>query len=466
MISNFVSHIKNVNDKFIIFDIGSRDCCQSIEFYNAFPNSIIYAFECNPNTIDICKKNIEKYCDRITLIEGAVTDYNGNITFYPINQKKTITTWHDGNPDASSIFKSNGEYTVETYIQDEIITQCHRLDSVMNKYDIPKVDIIWMDLQGAELLALKSLGVHLKNVKYIHTEVSHKEMYAGQVMFDELNDYILSNGFIIKNNLSLKGWQEDVIYEKKVCDINSLEKEEYTHSINDIFDIVITVGPKDKDVIYRQIEFTKKNIIGYRHIYLISYDPTIIIDGCTTINENIFPFTLKTVSNIHGKSDRNGWYLQQLLKIYALITIPEILDRCLVVDCDTFFLKPTEFIHNNKCLYAYGNEYHKPYFEHMLKLDEDLIKVDKDKSGICHHMMFENIYINKLINKIEEKHCDKFYNVFLKMATHITGSGASEYEIYFNYMLKNYNDEIMIRQLKWHNTKYIEIETDCDFTDI
>jgi hypothetical protein len=34
-------------------------------------------------------------------------------------------------------------------------------------------------------------------------------------MFNELNNYILSNNFIIKNNLSLNGWQEDAIYENK-----------------------------------------------------------------------------------------------------------------------------------------------------------------------------------------------------------------------------------------------------------
>ena len=215
MAENFLQFIENKNDPLIIFDIGSRDCIQSIEFYKQFPNSKIYAFECNPNTLDICRKNIEKYNDRITLIEGAVCDYDGITKFYPINQQKTITTWEDGNPGASSIFKSNGTYTLETYVQDEIITNCHRLDSVMNKYIIPKVDIIWMDLQGAELLALKGLGNYLQNVKYIHTEVFHKEMYTGQVMFDELNNYILSNDFIIKNNLKLQGWQEDVIYKKE-----------------------------------------------------------------------------------------------------------------------------------------------------------------------------------------------------------------------------------------------------------
>ncbi len=220
MIQNFVNHIdnhcsnamENRHKEHIIFDIGSRDCIQSIEFYHCFPNSKIYAFECNANTLDICRKNIEPFKDRITLIEGAVTDYDGTITFYPINQKETKTTWPDGNPGASSIFKSNRTYTIEHYVQDEVTTNCHRLDTVMQTHNIPRVDIIWMDLQGAELLALKGLGTHIDNVKYMHTEVSHHPMYSGQVMFNELHNYITSHNLQLINNLNMNCWQEDAIY--------------------------------------------------------------------------------------------------------------------------------------------------------------------------------------------------------------------------------------------------------------
>ena len=86
----------------------------------------------------------------------------------------------------------------------------------MNQYNIPSVDIIWMDLQGAELLALKGLGDKLSSLEYLYTEVSHREMYTGQVMFKELNDYMIKKNFSILNNLSLSGWQEDVVYKKKV----------------------------------------------------------------------------------------------------------------------------------------------------------------------------------------------------------------------------------------------------------
>jgi hypothetical protein len=187
---------------------------------------------------------------------------------------------------------------------------------------------------------------------------------------------------------------------------------------------------------------------------------TININGCITINENIFPFTLDTVSKIHGKLSRNGWYLQQLLKLYAGITIPNILDKYLVIDSDTFFLKPTTFIENGICLYNIGSEYHMPYFIHMRKLHNSLTK-NTNKSGICHHMMFETQYINKLFTLIENTHNDAFYNVFLKLVTDINGSGASEYEIYFNYMLIYHPTKIQLRELIWKNSNVLD--TTCDY---
>ena len=117
------------------------------------------------------------------------------------------------------------------------------------------------------------------------------------------------------------------------------------------FDIVIPVGPKDIDIINNQIKYTKKNIIDYRNIYLISCDDTLNIDGCITINEDIFPFNIETVVKFHGKNQKNKWYFQQLLKLYASYVIPGIMNTYLVIDSDTFFLKPTTFIQNNKCLY-------------------------------------------------------------------------------------------------------------------
>ena len=230
-----------------------------------------------------------------------------------------------------------------------------------------------------------------------------------------------------------------------------------------LFDIIINVGPSDINVINEQINFTKKNIIGYRNIYLISYDPNLKIDNCITIDEKIFPFNIETVAKYHTKNYRNGWYLQQLLKLYASFVIDDCLDRYLVIDADSFFQKPTHFIKNNKCLYDVETEYHIPYFEHMNRLDKDLFRYDEKMSGICHHMIFEKKYLKKLMTHIENKHNDIFYNIFLKNVTDYQGSGASEYEIYFNYMMINHRNKIKIRKFKKKGVKRSDSSINCNY---
>ena len=224
-----------------------------------------------------------------------------------------------------------------------------------------------------------------------------------------------------------------------------------------LFDVVIPIGPHDISKIHMQIEHTKKNIVGHRNIYIVPYDPKIQINGCITIEEGLFPFSKNTVIQYHGKSGRNGWYLQQLLKLYAGSVIPGILGRYLVIDSDTFFLKPTHFICNQskKCLYNYSTEYHAPYLIHMNQLHPTLDRKLKGVSGICHHMMFETKYINELFELVEKQHHNSkpFYQLFLENVDtkHKLLSGASEYEIYFNYMLLYHENQMLIRPLKWAN---------------
>jgi hypothetical protein len=221
------------------------------------------------------------------------------------------------------------------------------------------------------------------------------------------------------------------------------------------FDIVIPVGPNDSSVISDQLHYTRENILGYRNIYLISKSP-LEIDGCISIPESLFPFTIDTVTKYHGKSKRNGWYLQQILKLYAGSIIPGILETYLVLDSDTFFLKPTVFLEDTtgRPMYAYGKEYHFSYFNHMAKLDSSFKKVS-EKSGICHHMIFQKKYLDEIFAIVESRHGCKFYEAFLRQVAPadfaFPHSGASEYELYFNYMLQQHPSEICLRQLQWQN---------------
>jgi hypothetical protein len=252
----------------------------------------------------------------------------------------------------------------------------------------------------------------------------------------------------------------------------------------DFFDVLIPVGPDDYDILCNQIKYTIKNIIGYRNIYVLGSqierftNNEIWNDNIIFINENIFPFSLENISQIHGKSSRNGWYLQQLLKLYASYYIPNLLDKYLVIDADTFFLKPTTFIENGIPLYNVGdkvlsrNEHHIPYFEHMRRLHESFEKVS-EYSGISHHMFFEKKRIQEIFQLVEEKHGEPFWKVFLNevcMNLRDTNpypkSGASEYELYFNYMIKFHPDEMKIRMLDRYDMNEVPSESDCDYISI
>uniref|UniRef100_A0A6C0ERM7 Nucleotide-diphospho-sugar transferase domain-containing protein n=1 Tax=viral metagenome TaxID=1070528 RepID=A0A6C0ERM7_9ZZZZ len=218
-----------------------------------------------------------------------------------------------------------------------------------------------------------------------------------------------------------------------------------------LFDIVIPIGPDDATVFLKQIEYTKRNIIGYRNIYLIIFDARIHVEGCITISESIFPFSKQDVVKYHGYTTRQGWYLQQLLKLYAGFVIPGILEKYLVIDADTFFLKPTKFIENGEYLFNISFDCHLPYFQHMKILHESFNRHYVNISGICHHMIFDTICLKQLFEMVEKQHNDVFWNIFLKSVdiADYEFSGSSEYEIYFNYMLNYHYYKMNLRKLKW-----------------
>jgi hypothetical protein len=102
----------------------------------------------------------------------------------------------------------------------------------------------------------------------------------------------------------------------------------------------------------------------------------------------------------------------------------------------------------------------------MQRLHPEFGKQKANMSGICHHMLFETVYIKELIAKVEQwHHNEPFYRVFLKQvaSSEYDVSGASEYELYFNYMLKYHPGSITIRPLQWKNCQSIDRNSGMDY---
>jgi FkbM family methyltransferase len=189
-----VNSVLALSDVKTVFELGARDCAETAEFSSYLPQAEIYSFECNPVTLPMCRQAVASL-PNVTLVEKAAADHDGAMTFYAIDQVKTETSWADGNPGASSLLRASGNYPLETYVQTEITVQGTRLSSYMKEAGLESIDLLWMDIQGAELMALRGLGTKIRDVKVVITEVEFIEIYENQPLFEDIRAFLSAHGF-------------------------------------------------------------------------------------------------------------------------------------------------------------------------------------------------------------------------------------------------------------------------------
>lgn len=174
-----------------IIECGSRDCLDAIEMLSCYQPNIIYSFECNPESIDICKQNIVNY-PKIKLIDKAVSNSTGIIDFYATDMEKSI----DKNIGAASaLIHAGGQ---KEFIQKKIQVPCITLDEFVTENSLVDVDLLCLDLQGYEKVALEGFVNNIHNVKYIISEVSFTNYYHGNVLFDEFQLFLKNLNFEMK----------------------------------------------------------------------------------------------------------------------------------------------------------------------------------------------------------------------------------------------------------------------------
>ncbi len=223
---SFINKNKQLSINTIV-EIGARDCNETLLFNNAFPNAQIFSFECNPATLPVCKKNISGI-KNIKLIEKAVSNKNETIKFYPIDQEKTQTSWVDGNPGASSAFKASDKYNVEKYIQTEITVEATTIENLYTQEQLSSIDVLWMDIQGSELNALKGAVDKISDIKLIHTEVEFAEIYQNQPLFWDIKKYLVDNGFLLVKFTSFSTTSGDAVFINKRYTKSLLHTMKYT----------------------------------------------------------------------------------------------------------------------------------------------------------------------------------------------------------------------------------------------
>jgi len=205
----FLQHINNID---IIFEIGARYGNESIELSKYFINSHIYSFECNPNTVEICKKNLEKY-NNITFLPYALGNNNEILQFYSFTQN---------NDGASSLLKRIDYETTQIYSGN---IEVKKLYNFVNENSINKIDLLCMDVEGYELNILKGCEDFLQKINYIIMEVPKSiinetylpkdihSKYINAPTSKEITDFMIKNNFIEIERIEENKIEDNVMYK-------------------------------------------------------------------------------------------------------------------------------------------------------------------------------------------------------------------------------------------------------------
>lgn len=182
-------HLMTFIDKPVrgVLHVGAH-LCEELQSYKKFLCDDIIWIEADPDTYLKAK---EDNPDQL-IYNYLITDEDN--TYIPFNVAN--------NNESSSIFDfgTHEVYHSEIKFIDKKILVSKRLDTIYKIENIKEsfANFLNIDIQCAELLALKSMGKLINNFDYIYLEVNTEEVYKNCCLLDEIKEFLEKHGFEMK----------------------------------------------------------------------------------------------------------------------------------------------------------------------------------------------------------------------------------------------------------------------------
>ena len=202
-IRNIYSKLLNINrDAFLmqrmllsnrggtILDMGARIGETTAKYSHLFPGSTIYSFEPFPDSFKQLKQRFNKN-DFIKPVNLAVSNKRGTMKFYVNRDSGTNSLL----PVVSGVDHWVKPKIIENI--DVIEVPVTTIDEFCKQQSINDIQILKMDIQGGELLALEGAKGKLKKeaISVIYTEVWFIKVYEGGALFNELYSFLSGFGY-------------------------------------------------------------------------------------------------------------------------------------------------------------------------------------------------------------------------------------------------------------------------------
>ncbi len=180
----------------IILEIGANDGLTTDKFVGIFPDAKIYCFEPDWRALQLFEKR--KFGDQIHLFNCAVCDVDGTVGFFASDGAPDIIPdnmdvskgWHC----SGSIKEPTGHLEMHKWCRFDARNNVPavRLDTWAGEFleADTEIDLIWMDVQGAEAEVFEGAKNTLNRVQYIFTEYSDRELYKDQPNFNRISELL------------------------------------------------------------------------------------------------------------------------------------------------------------------------------------------------------------------------------------------------------------------------------------
>jgi FkbM family methyltransferase len=168
----------------VIFDIGAHHG-ESVKYLkDLFPKSAIYSFEPDPDSFKVLSS---KLIEGVSYYNQALSNNEGTATFFRNKISHTNSLFKVNLNSKDSIGIRNAKVSEDKKYLSEFNSEFHvnttTLDSFTKRHSIEIVDILKLDVQGAECRVLSGGQSSLKKTKVIVLEISFFDYYEHQTSF-------------------------------------------------------------------------------------------------------------------------------------------------------------------------------------------------------------------------------------------------------------------------------------------
>jgi FkbM family methyltransferase len=180
--------------KGIFLEAGAFNGKDTLVLAQHFPQATIHTFEPLPEIYAELKKNTHS-TPSIKTYPIALSDKTGIATFHIADHpKRPGKICQAGSLLAPQDRLTHSPITYPNTTQVPTIT----LDEWALQNQVPKIDFMWLDLQGHELAVLQAAPKVLKTVTALYLELNFIQAYEGQPCAQELHEWVLNQGFTLK----------------------------------------------------------------------------------------------------------------------------------------------------------------------------------------------------------------------------------------------------------------------------